>query len=256
MAVGADAMWIRAFLAFVFLLGLWQFFVMALALPSYLVPTPLAALTAISESWLDIGDQFSYTATATAAGVGIGFVTATLLAVAFQGSPTFSATVMPLLIGVRVIPFVALAPIIALVVGRNIWACISVVWIASFFPIMVGLGRGLASAKPEHVELLHVYAASRGQALRHVQVPAALPHLFGGLRVAVPAGFLAALIAEWLTGSRGLGFMILDAADNLRAELLWGLVLLCTFISLCLFCTLAALEHHFDRERVTGDMSL
>lgn len=144
-------------------------------------------------------------------------------------------------------PFVALAPLITLIVGRDIRSGIVIVCVSAVFPILLGLLRGLSDTPAEMVELFRVHGASRAEILLRLRLRMALPHFFAGLRSALPTAFLAVLIAEWLTGSKGLGFLILDAAATMQSELLWGIVTLATTLSLILFCTVSSLERVFAR---------
>ena len=112
-----------------------------------------------------------------------------------------------------------------LFLGRGINTSMVVVTIVSFFPLLVNLMRGLANADRNAAELLHVYGASRWQQLRYVRVPFALPFLFTGLRIAGANAILGAMLSEWITGSRGLGNLILEASELRETELLWAAVL-------------------------------
>ena len=89
----------------------------------------------------------------------------------------------------------------------------AVVSIVSFFPLLVNLTRGLAVPDQNTQELLHVYGASRWQELRYMRIPFALPFLFTGLRVAAAHAILGAILSEWITGSRGLGNLILESGE-------------------------------------------
>jgi ABC-type nitrate/sulfonate/bicarbonate transport system permease component len=92
------------------------------------------------------------------------------------------------------------------------------------------------------MELLHVYGASRWQQLRYVRTPYALPYLFTGLRIAGASAILGAMLSEWITGSRGLGNLILDAGEMRETELLWAAVLISVVIALLVFALTSAGE--------------
>jgi ABC-type nitrate/sulfonate/bicarbonate transport system permease component len=91
-------------------------------------------------------------------------------------------------------------------------------------------------------ELFHVYGASFWQILRMLRFPAALPFLFTGLRIAGATALLGAMLSEWITGSRGLGNLILDSADMRETELLWAAVLMSVAIAMTLFWVTATGE--------------
>jgi ABC-type nitrate/sulfonate/bicarbonate transport system permease component len=108
--------------------------------------------------------------------------------------------------------------------------------------MLVNMMRGLESADRNAAELLHVYGASRWQLLRFVRIPFALPYLFTGLRIAGSSAILGAMLSEWITGSKGLGNLILDAGEMREIELLWAAVLTSVAIALAVFWTTSAGE--------------
>ena len=136
-----------------------------------------------------------------------------------------------------------------LFLGRGINTSMVVVTIVSFFPLLVNLMRGLANADRNAAELLHVYSASRWQQLRYVRVPFALPFLFTGLRIAGANAILGAMLSEWITGSRGLGNLILEAGELRETELLWAAVLTSVIIALGVFWVTSAGERRMLRWR-------
>jgi ABC-type nitrate/sulfonate/bicarbonate transport system permease component len=147
----------------------------------------------------------------------------------------------------RSTPVAAVAPIMMLIFGRGIGTSMAVVTVVSFFPMLVNMMRGLESADRNAAELLHVYGASRWQQLRFVRIPFALPYLFTGLRVAGSSAILGAMLSEWITGSKGLGNLILDAGEMREIELLWTAVLTSVAIALAVFWTTSAGEKRFLR---------
>jgi ABC-type nitrate/sulfonate/bicarbonate transport system permease component len=129
-----------------------------------------------------------------------------------------------------------------LFVGRDMGTSVVVVVIVSFFPVMVNLMRGLRDADVLALELMHVYGATRWQQIWMVRAPSSLPFLFTGLRVAGANAILGALLAEWITGSPGLGLLILESGDLREVELLWAAVLVTVAIALAVFAVTSAAE--------------
>jgi ABC-type nitrate/sulfonate/bicarbonate transport system permease component len=137
---------------------------------------------------------------------------------------------------------VAIAPIVMLLVGRGIGTSVVVVVIISFFPMLVNLLRGLFAIDRNTIELLRVYGASRTQQLRLLRIPFALPFLFTGLRIAAANALLGAMLSEWITGSKGLGYLILRAGELREIEQLWAAVLTIVAIALVIFRATSAGE--------------
>jgi ABC-type nitrate/sulfonate/bicarbonate transport system permease component len=174
-------------------------------------------------------------------------VLATAVAISFSMNRSLAQASLPVVLVFRSTPVAAVAPIMMLICGRGISTSMAVVTIVSFFPILVNLMRGLASGDRNTAELLHVYGASRWQQLRLARIPFALPYLFTGLRVAGSSAILGAMLSEWITGSKGLGNLILESGEMRETELLWAAVLLSVAIALVVFWTTSAGEKRMLR---------
>jgi NitT/TauT family transport system permease protein len=231
------------------LLMAWHLLIAGLRIPAYLVPGPLAVLKAYLVNWKVIATQTGFTLSAAALGLTISTIFASTIALSFSMSRSFAQASLPVVIAFRSAPVAAVAPIIMLFLGRGINTSMVVVTIVSFFPLLVNLMRGLANADRNAAELLHVYSASRWQQLRYVRVPFALPFLFTGLRIAGANAILGAMLSEWITGSRGLGNLILEAGELRETELLWAAVLTSVIISLGVFWVTSAGERRMLRWR-------
>lgn len=214
------------------LVGFWYFVVWVFAIPPYLMPTPLGTAEALLREHARLVRHLSYTLSEAGVGLLISAVFAIGVAGLSVAVPAVGRALLPFAVALRSTPVVALAPLITLMIGRGFAAGAAVVAIAAFFPIMINASRGFASIQATHGELLHVLAASKWQTFRYVRVPFALPHIFAGLRVAAPVAVLGAMLAEWLTGTPGIGYLILDAASMREQELLWGAM--CTSMALAL----------------------
>lgn len=228
----------------------WQLAVTGLRLPHYLVPAPLPVFRAILANWRVIGSQTAFTLTAAALGLTLSAALACTIAVAFSMNRNLAQASLPVVIAFRSTPVAAVAPITMLFFGRGISTSMAVVTIVSFFPLLVNLMRGLASADRNATELLHVYGASRWQQMRYVRVPYAMSFLFTGLRIAGSSAILGAMLSEWITGSKGLGNLILDAGEMRETELLWAAVMTSIAIALGVFWLTSAGEKHFLHWRV------
>jgi NitT/TauT family transport system permease protein len=221
---------------------IWQVLIVGLRIPPYIVPTPISVVWAFVANWKVISTQTAFTLSAAALGLTLSTILATAIAVAFSMSRSLAQASLPVVIAFRSTPVAAVAPIIMLFLGRGITTSVAVVMIVSFFPLMVNLMRGLVSADRNASELLYVYGASRWQQLRYVRVPFALPYLFTGLRIAGSSSILGAMLSEWITGSKGLGQLILDSGEMRETELLWAAVLTSVTIALTVFWITSAGE--------------
>jgi ABC-type nitrate/sulfonate/bicarbonate transport system permease component len=142
----------------------------------------------------------------------------------------------------QAVPIVAVAPALILLMGDGMAPKIAVTAFLVFFPMLVNAMRGLRSVDAEADELLYTLRASAWQRLWMVRVPASLPLVFSALRLSACACFVAAIVAEWVSASRGLGYLIVFCSSQYRVAEVWAAVLIGTALSMALYALVAALE--------------
>lgn len=176
-------------------------------------------------------------------GATLGF----LLAVLFMQTPVLERGLMPYVIGSQTVPILAIAPMVVVGMGRMgapPWgAKVLVAAYLTFFPVTIGMLRGLRSASPASLDLMRSYAASPAQTFWKLRLPTALPFLFTSLKIAATASVIGAIVAELPAGSReGIGVMILTSAQfyNSRPPALYLAILAAGLVGVS-FYTLVAL---------------
>ena len=230
----------------------WQAAIQFSHVPAYLVPSPAAVWHGAVQNWALLLRQTGTTLMAAALGILAATLLAGVVAVGFTMSRHAEAAATPLLLAFRSAPVAAVAPLIMLATGRGIGTSIAVVTITSFFPLFVNLRRGLASVDRGALELFHLHDAGLFQQVRLLRWPAAMPHLFTGLRVAGGSAVLGAMLSEWITGARGLGNIILESADMREIELLWAAVAVAILLGLGVFGLTTLGEARATRWRRVG----
>ena len=237
----------QALLGVVLVFATWHLIVSGLRIPKYLVPLPYDVFLSIQKNWGVIAAQAGFTLSAAAFGLILSTLLATAIAISFTMSKNLAQASLPVVLVFRSTPVAAVAPIMMLIFGRGISTSMAVVTIVSFFPMLINTMRGLQSADRSAAELLHVYGASRWQQLRYVRIPFALPYLFTGLRVAGSSAILGAMLSEWITGSKGLGNLILESGEMRETELLWAAVLTSVVVAITVFWSTSAGEKRLLR---------
>lgn len=170
-------------------------------------------------------------------GAGAGLILATvahLLPVLRRGSDRLAAVL-------NSVPSIALGPIFLVLLTRESTPA-AVASIHVFFIVFVSVGSGLKRATPAHRDLFAVLGADRVGRFVRLELPAALPSLVSGLRLAWPAALIGAIIGEWFGASRGIGILIINAMQNFQIVLLWCAVLLAVGASLFCYGLLTLLE--------------
>ena len=201
----------------------WDLLADALKIEPFLIPAP----SDIAESlWTD-RELLAENAWVTVAGgrcsgsrsrssLGFGF------AVVLHLSDTLRRAFYPLLVASQTVPVIAIAPILVVWLGFGIGPKLAIIALVCFFPITVNTLDGLRSVDPELPRMMRTLDAGRGQILRRVEIPSALPFLFSGAKIAAAISVIGAVFGEWSGADEGLGHLILDrpgpAADRARVR--------------------------------------
>lgn len=212
----------------------WQVIVVGLAVPVFVVPTPIA----VGQSVVDNAELLLTNLVPTAIEAVLGFILGNLvgltLAIAFVHSRHLERAFFPLAVVVQTIPIIAVAPIFVLMLGFGYAPKIAIAALITFFPTLVNVVRGLKAIDPEQMELLRVLSASRLEILLKVRVFVALPYLFSAFRIAAPIAVIGAIIAEWIGARSGLGYLIIQATDDFETPLLYATMLVASLFAICL----------------------
>ncbi|NQX33264.1 ABC transporter permease [Herbiconiux sp. VKM Ac-2851] len=171
-------------------------------------------------------------------GVSLGLVGSVLLSV----SRTLRAMFLPIALVLQTVPLIAMAPVIYAVFGAGVVTAAVIAGVVTFFPLLMNLGAGLSAASPETVDLVHAYGGGRAKLLVIVQLPAALPYLFAGLKIAAPAVISAATLYEFLFSFEGLGANLLTSRSYSDYGLLWTLVVVTIALALVAYGLVVLLE--------------
>ena len=183
-------------------------------------------------------------------GFAIGAALGVALAVGIVHSRTMDLSVMPWAIASQTIPILALAPMIVVVMNsvglQGVLPKAVISAYLSFFPVVVGMAKGLRAPEPAQLDLLRTYDASAPQTLRKLRLPASVPYLFASLKVAVAAALVGAIVAELPTGAvRGLGARLLAGSYYGQTAQIWSALLMAAI------CAAALVGAH--RGRRAGD---
>jgi NitT/TauT family transport system permease protein len=178
------------------------------------------------------------------------------LAVLFAASPLLERGLLPYVVGSQMVPILAIAPMVVVGLGQlraPDWLAKAVVAAyLTFFPVTIGMLRGLRSVQPDALDLMRSYAASPGQTFWKLRLPAALPFLFTSFKVAATASVIGALVAELPAGSsRGIGVEIIKSAQfyNSSPPQLYATVVMAAAVGLAFYGVVTLAEKLIVRER-------
>jgi NitT/TauT family transport system permease protein/putative hydroxymethylpyrimidine transport system permease protein len=236
---------VLALLFVALLLAAWELYAASGRVDELILPAPSAVGTALWEDRGLLWDNFTVTAQAIGIGLLIAAAAGVLVAVALHESRTLRRALWPVLLGSQTIPIVLVAPLLVAWFGFDLRPRLVIVALVCFFPIAVAMVDGLASVDQEARKLLRSFGASRRQVLRFLELPAALPSLFTGARLAVGVAAIAAVLAETAGGEvrrGGLGRIIDVSIGQLETARAYAAVVVLTLFALALFAALALAE--------------
>ena len=232
------------------LLAAWQGWVSVNGLNSIVMPSPGAVAVAVVTDPAPLLAGGARTLALAVAGLAIGLAVGTGFAVLCWWSRLLDGMLTPLSVVFASVPVVALIPVIARLLGYGLRTEIAIVAIICFLPGFVFTGAGLRAPPPGSADLMRVLGAGRTTTLWRLALPGAVASWMVALRLAAPQSVLAAMVAEFLTGTEGLGSLFRTARDELDMERALALSAVATLASIVVFLTALAAERR-ARERMT-----
>ena len=207
----------------------------ALSMRRPVLPTPDQVVVELNQSVLheaitskrSLVFHTGITLSSTLLGFVLGAALGILLAIGIVHNRTLESSLMPWIITSQTIPILAIAPMIIVVLGSlNFTGLVPKSLISmylSFFPVTISMVKGLRSADRLHMELLHTYSDTTRQVLWKLRWPASLPFLFAGLKVAIAASLVGAIVGELPTGAQGgLGARLLSGSYYGQMVQIWA----------------------------------
>lgn len=222
------------------LLAAWQGIVWATGVPRYILPSPTAVLSAVASNTAPLSHHALVTITEIALGLVIGTALGVVTALGMSMSRLVEGWLKPVLVASQAIPVFALAPILVLWLGYGMASKVAMAGLIIFFPVASGFFDGLRRTEPEWLDLVRTMGASRSDVLWKIRVPAALPSLASGLRMAVAVAPIGAVVGEWVGSSAGLGYLMLHANARLQTDLMFAALLILAVLAVGLFAAVDA----------------
>ncbi len=204
-------------------------------IPSFLLPAPDAvAARLLGNPELYLVNAL-YTLEKVVYGGAIGIGAGISLAAFVAYVPWFRRAVYPYLVTVRVLPKLAIAPLLLIYLGTGMTTAIVFVALITFFPLVLNTAAGLDRTPTAHHDLLRSVDAGPIERILYVDVPYAVPDIFAGLKQSVTLAVVGAVVAEWVVADNGLGFLILMGSENVRPDVMLAALVVLLFVGLALY---------------------
>lgn len=226
------------------LIGLWWGYVTLFKVPPFILPPPqmvgseLVRLFTGGTIWPHLGHTLGIILT----GFVLGSMGGLLLGLVLARLPGLERMIAPYLLFIQTAPKIALAPLFILWFGLGITSKIILVVSLVFFPVMIGTVLGLRSVSPAMLELSRILHLSQRQRFLRIELPAAVPEIFSGLKVGAVQATIGAILAEWLSGGTGLGYLMVFAGTTYKAPLLFAMVIVTALLGIAVYQALAQCE--------------
>lgn len=232
-------------LALVVFLTSWELLVRWQGYPTFILPGPAVVWARFVALLLD-GRLLMHTAATVAevlAGLTLGLAVALVIGYGLAKSPLLEKILSPYIVASQAIPIVALAPLLVIWFGFGSLSKVLVCALTVFFPALVTTIVGIRSVDPDLRALMRSLQATRWQTFTLLEAPAALPVVFGGLKVAVTLAVIGAVVGEFVGADRGLGFLINLARGILDTPMLFVALFTLVAIALALYTIVVLLEY-------------
>ena len=258
-ALGA---WFRkrggAIVAFIALFVAWELAVRVTGIKEYLLPPPSRVYTEFSKRFEPVMASAWVTTREIVAGYLLAIVVSVPLALWIAYSRFMENAVYPVIVFLQIIPKIAVAPLFIIWFGFGFAPKLLVVFLLSFFPIIVSSIAGFKSVDPDIMDFARTTGASQWKMFAMIRLPQALPQIFTGLKVGAALAATAAVVAEFVASDKGLGYLLLQYNGNLDTPMVFATIILLSIIGLGVYYAVELIERftipwHVSQQRMTEE---
>jgi NitT/TauT family transport system permease protein len=226
-------------------LATWELVVRVNDIPPYVLPAPSAVFVTLVQDWPVLSQSLLTTLLTTLEGFVAAAIGGVALALLFNQSKWLEYSLFPYAV-IQVTPVIAIAPLLLIYLPQHT-AVVVCAWIVGFFPVLSNTTLGLNSVDRNLAGLFRLYGASPLQTLRFLKLPAALPYILGGLRIAGGLSLIGAVVAEIAAGSAGAGsglaYRIAESGYRLNIPRMFAALLLLSAAGIVIYGLLALTSH-------------
>lgn len=227
-------------------LALWEAVVFVNGIPPYVLPAPTLVARTLFDDWQPLWASLLVTLGTTIQGLLLAFGGGVALAILFNQSRLVEYAFYPYAVILQVTPVIAIAPLLLIYLPQPL-AVLACAWIVAFFPVLANTTLGLRSVDHNLVDLFTLYGASRLQTLLRLKLPAALPYMLEGLKIAGGLALIGAVVAEIAAGSAGAGsglaYRIAESGYRLDIPRMFAALILLSVAGVVVFAALSLLSY-------------
>ena len=232
----------QTLLTFILALLVWHFGVVLFGLKEFILPTPVAAIQTLFQGKFRWPMNFMATFYEVVGGFLVSGLVGVILGVAVVWSEWLKRTILPFLVFLNSLPKIAVAPLFMIWFGYGIVPNILIVFLISFFPVVINTATGLVAVEDDLLDLVNYLHATKWQKMKKIQLPNSLPYIFSGLKIAATTAVTGAIVGEFVASEKGLGSIIISSQTTLATPVIFGSLILITLIGMALFGFVGMME--------------
>jgi len=228
--------------AFLMLFSVWELAVRLFGIKEYLLPAPTVVLAALAQNYPKVLDSAVVTASEILAGYALAVAVSVPLALVIAYSRFMEETVYPVIVFLQIVPKIAVAPLFLIWFGFGFTPKLLLVFLLSFFPIVVSSIAGFKSVDPDIMDFARTTGAGSWRLFLKIYLPQALPGIFTGLKVGAALSATAAVVAEFVASDKGLGYLLLQYNGDLNTPMVFATILVLSLIGLAIYFAVELIE--------------
>lgn len=232
----------QTLLTFILALLFWHFGVVLFGVKEFILPTPIAAIQTLFQAKFRWPVNFMATFYEVVGGFLVSGLVGVILGVAVVWSEWLKRTILPFLVFLNSLPKIAVAPLFMIWFGYGIVPNILIVFLISFFPVVINTATGLVAVEEDLLDLVNYLHATKWQKMKKIQLPNSLPYIFSGLKIAATTAVTGAIVGEFVASDKGLGSIIISSQTTLATPVIFGSLILITIIGMALFGFVGMME--------------
>jgi NitT/TauT family transport system permease protein len=238
--------WLRrragALAIFLLLFVAWELAVRLFGIKEYLLPPPTKVWTEFLKRYDPVMVSAWVTTQEILAGFALAVVVSIPLAAAISYSRFMEHAVYPAIVFLQIVPKIAIAPLFIIWFGFGFTPKLLLVFLLSFFPIVVAAIAGFKSVDPDIMDFARTTGAGGWRLFAKIRLPQALPHIFTGLKVGAALSATAAVVAEFVASDKGLGYLLLQYNGQLETPMVFAIIVLLSLIGLAVYYAVEVVE--------------
>ncbi len=225
----------------------WQLYVTVWNIPAVILPSPISIAKYIVQRYDILLVHAIPTTLESAAGFLLAVILGVALAILITYSNTAREALYPNLIFFQLIPKIALAPLFIIWLGIGSQSRVAFSVFIAFFPVVIATTAGFLSVDKSMLRLCRSLTATEWQVFTSVRFPAALPHIFSGMKIAITLAIIGVIIGEFITAQAGLGYLIIFATARADTEVSMAAIVVLCICGLLLYGLVALAESVANR---------